>query len=650
MRAVRAYPHELHAVVVVRGHECERAAARSPERIDRPGAVQLQGVVVVKLVGRLECAVLVYPDQLHAVVRLRGGDGEHAAVAHVDRVDRVGPVQLQIAGVVERRDRPQGAVLVYSDQLHGAVRRRGHQCERGALAHPEHGHALGASKPVKPRRALPVDGNCGRRQHRHGAPVEVYARRSRQGPGAFQRVAQPVPDRRAAAAAPQDKGRVPRAPRAGGRVSRLHRVRKVEPARAAAARVRGAAGQIRQRSQLALPLRRALHAADRIAWQIHVSPQRGLALDDDGLVKRHRNVDDAARAVRAAGARRRDIHHRRRGPVYCNVPVAAERARVARGRQGQDGIRAALRIEADRCASLQGQGRGAGIVQVGRRVARPHRVVEHQGAGAGAARIRGAARRLGRKRQRRLAHDRDGCRELYCDADRIAALVRRVAVGRVDADDVRRGGRVNPYAAQAAEMPGASRQWQGRIDGIAGPVPQAACARPQRIRARIVQAGDLRVARLHRIGEGKRPRVVARLVRGRPVRAAEIEHQRRRRPRVHDGLAKVDDGRNPVSRRVRAVGQGRADAGHPAGCGRYADVRGRAERAGRSRKGQRQVCAVVGAVRQDAARRKDKRARPRVVQVVGKVARQHRVVEDERARPVAIQVRDRPVPSVQRND
>ena len=181
---------------------------------------------------------------------------------------------------------------------------------------------------------------------------------------------------------------------------------------------------------------------------------------------------------------------------------------------------------------------------------------------------------------------------------------------------------------------------QCRVDGIAGPVPQAVRADLQRA-ARVFQAVGVRIALPHRVVECELPRVVARRVLGRPVRAAHAQDQRRRRSRVHHGLVEAYDGLDPTALGVRAAWQRRAHPDHTPRCGRYAHTAGRAERAGRAGRGQRKARVVAGSVRHVATRRKG--AGPRVPEGVGKVSRPHRVVEHERARLVAVQVWDRPV-------
>ena len=168
----------------------------------------------------------------------------------------------------------------------------------------------------------------------------------------------------------------------------------------------------------------------------------------------------------------------------------------------------------------------------------------------------------------------------------------------------------------------------------------------KRARPRIFQAVGINVARLHRVVECERARVVARHVRGGPVRAAHVEDQRRIRSRVCNGLVKVDRDFDPVAGGVRAVRKRRRDAYHAPGNRRDAHAARRAERAGLAGLGQRQVGIVARNVRQVAAGRKGIGAG--VPQAVRQVALLHGVVEGEHARPAAVPVRSIHAPPVQR--
>ena len=121
--AVLVHLHELDAVFRVRCHEGQRAAVGSAEGGDSAGAAQHQGAVVGQIppLRRLQGAVLLYSDQLHAAVDHRGHDGVRVAAGRPERVDGPGPVQLPVAVVVQHACRLQGAVLQYSDRLHAVV-------------------------------------------------------------------------------------------------------------------------------------------------------------------------------------------------------------------------------------------------------------------------------------------------------------------------------------------------------------------------------------------------------------------------------------------------------------------------------------------------------------------------------------------------
>ena len=151
-RAVFVHADELHAVVGFRGHEGVRAVAHV-KRADRLGLFQCQGQGVAEPACRPQRAVFVHADELHAVVVVPGHDGVRAASGSLERVYAAGALQRQI-GVVDpaqRVGRRQRAVFVHADQLHGVIRRGYYGvgavagCAAAAVAgHLEHVHAPGA--------------------------------------------------------------------------------------------------------------------------------------------------------------------------------------------------------------------------------------------------------------------------------------------------------------------------------------------------------------------------------------------------------------------------------------------------------------------------------------------------------------------------
>ena len=621
---VAVHAHKLDAVVDVRCDDGVRAVARCLEHVHAAGAVEYQGRVAAlgERVGSLEGVVVaVHADQLDSVAAIRGHDGVRAvaygkgvdvmgaadrakargarraargvcgqnvpvhayklgaltvrrrdrvrAVAYGKGVDADGAAKAQRAAVGQRAGRLEGAVLVHAQQLDAAaaVARRGDDGVRAAVR-VKGGHGV----RVLQYQAAVVEYPVGRRKHGHGAPAHRSARgcgrvRGRKGGQRQVRVvARAVPNRTAGARGQGVRAGVGQA--RGRAVAGLHCVVERQRCRAAAARVGGVSGRLGRQCQR----------------------QRGRPLHDDRLVERDRKLGDAARAVRAFRARRRGAHGRRRRAVHQYVPRVAERAGAARHRQGQEHGAAAPVLPAapDMRAPAKGQRVRARIVQVGGRVALPHRVPELQRTRAVAAGVRGVLRRVRIQRQLGPARDGDRGGEPDGNGDSVVRHVRRVAAGRVDAYNVRRRRRIHRDAALVSERAGVAGRRQGGIDGIPGPVPQARAVRLQRARPRVVQAVGIHVARLHRVVECKRARVVARRVQGRPVRAPHVEDQRRRRigPRDHDGLVKVDVGYDPVARGIRPVGRGRRNARHDPRRRRHAHIARCAERAGRAGLGQ----------------------------------------------------------------
>ena len=607
--AVFVDPYDLDAVVVARGDDRERAVAHV-EGVDaaRPGKLGKVGAVGGEPPGG-QGAVFVDPYDLDAVVVARGDDRERA-VAHVEGVDRKRPVKRGIGGaVLDPLRRGKGAVLAHLYQVHIiVVGDCGHRVRRIAAARRDGGNVVDSRKP--PRGAvLPCIARGGK--HRHGRPANLDASRGGKRAGGQRQVrivAIQSPDRPPA----ERQGRRPRVVEVGRHVSGPHRVQEQQVRRAVASGVRRAPGRLGCQRQ-------------------HGRPVHG-----DRLLVDDRKVDHAARAVRAVRARRGDARDRRPYAVDRDVRGVAQRAGRAGKGEGQRGRRVVERIDCR--AAVQDQRRNAGIVQVCGRLAVLHGVAERQLARSALPHVRGALGRRGCERQRGESRDGDGGGEPDDDVDVGSLRVRAVGAWRVGAGDVRRGRRVDRDAPGAAERAGAARGGQGRIYRIAGPVPYAGAGQ-QRAAVRIAQRRG-RVAALHGVEEQERTRVVARCVLGRPVRIVQGKNQRRRLASPEYGrLVEVDGDGDAVALVVRAVGQGRRDAGHAARPRRYGDVAGRAERARPARLGQPQVRGVAGPVRQVAVRRKG--PRPRIAKVVGKVRGLDGVAEYERSCAVAIQVRGR---------
>ena len=159
----------VRAVVQVKHGHAERPVQVSP------GAVR-------QAVRRLEGAVAVDADQLGAVVKVRRGEGVHAAV-HGKGGDADGAVELPVPRVAQPAGRLHGGVLVDADQLRAAASIVRDDDRVGGAVHGKGVDAVGAVKPVKAVAAM-----AGHRSRREGAVVvdadhvhDVIVNRGRQG-------------------------------------------------------------------------------------------------------------------------------------------------------------------------------------------------------------------------------------------------------------------------------------------------------------------------------------------------------------------------------------------------------------------------------------------------------------------------------------
>ena len=140
--AVLVYPDQLDAVVALRGDEGMLFAAQV-EHGQAPRAVEHQGAVVDQRPTGLQGAVLVYPDQLHGAAIGSRNEGVQATV-QVEHCDFKRAVERQV-GIMQECRRLYGVVIVHTEQLHGVFAKRGYDDIHGAV-HLKEGHTVDISQ------------------------------------------------------------------------------------------------------------------------------------------------------------------------------------------------------------------------------------------------------------------------------------------------------------------------------------------------------------------------------------------------------------------------------------------------------------------------------------------------------------------------
>ena len=396
---------QLDAATVVRCHGRIGAAARRLEHVHAVGLVQCQRAVVGSAdpAHRRERAVALaaHPQQLHAVLCLGRNHGVRAVsilASHRKHVHAAGAAQQQRGIVQNRVGIHERAVFEHADQVRAA--RPGVRSGNGvrAVAQIEGVDAQG------PRWAGAAT--------RGGRKVAVVVHADQ-----LDAFVPPCRDRVCAVAHVEHVD-----VDGGGEVQR---------------------GVVAERADR---LERAAVAhADQLNAVLVGRDDRGVrgaahAKDCNAV----RAAEPPASAILKAVGR---AQHGLRPASDLNVAPAGQRASRPRGGQGQVcGV--ASRIT-DRRAVAKGEGIGAGIVQVGRLVARLHHVQERQLVRVAAAGVRGAARRLGCKQHRRTSRDDYRLVKGHGDVDCMSSAVRAVGARRCDAHGRRSLG-VDQYVAGMA--------------------------------------------------------------------------------------------------------------------------------------------------------------------------------------------------------
>ena len=493
---------------------------------DAVDAAERQGRVVAERVRPLQGVVAVDADRLDAAADPGGDDRVRAAVARLERVDALGPiehVQGWVGAVLRLAGRLHGAVVVHAYELDGVVAVRGHH---GVRAVPGADGVDVQRVGERGKARVAGAGRPGRDQQGNGGVDQDVARvRERAGGAGGRQRGDGVA--RQVSHAPDQGGR-PVVAKVVGAVAGPHHVGKVEPRRAVARIVRGRPGRP---AEVEVQHGRRARVRDPLA-----------ELDGHG--------DFPAGAVRPV--LRGDGHDRRRPRVDGDVPEVGERIPASRGRQGAAGKEAGGRVR-DRAAAQDGV--EAGIVEVGHRLVRPHRVAEHELRRVVARKVVGRAARVEPQVQR--PRDADGGFIRDCNVDFGArGVVQAVGGRRVDRHD-RRHPSVDYDVLEVGKRPSASVGRQGAVGREAGRhVCDRAGAR-QGAGARMLEVGRV-LALPHRVVEHQRIAVVAREERGRGARA---EPQIRRISLDADGAVKPDGDGDFRAGPVRGVGGRRGDAG-----------------------------------------------------------------------------------------